>query len=365
MRTPTRDIEDQDSPSNGDFIPSLAPSPVYHDGEGSDDDHLEVIESSDDDEQDPSNLDLLTRIPMEDLLPRYRVSSPNTGGRAVYSPRSPNIVSAIPARLIRQLQAEGVSLGNSPITFRLSSPHGSVEDLTQREGSPSRSASGVYRPSPLNPLSLAVPKSADTEQKSRSAGVLPSPQGSPARKKSDASAKFDAMSVASNDGPVCRICQMEEDSSLGEMIAPCECSGSLSLIHSECLLHWILTRPDTSKLSECEICKTPYTIKFNSSTDCSQFCRAWNVMHYAECVCLIFFLVLLLIFWQYGDKQSSFVWVFFLLVAGLNLMLLIVFIVMRCKRAMTKLVVVVADEPLETIPEFVQQLRDNADGDMV
>lgn len=66
----------------------------------------------------------------------------------------------------------------------------------------------------------------------------------------------------------CRICWMELDESA---IRPCNCKGSLKLIHSHCLKQWIgsrMTRKGNSttecfwwKSIQCELCKTNFSAK--------------------------------------------------------------------------------------------------------
>jgi len=66
----------------------------------------------------------------------------------------------------------------------------------------------------------------------------------------------------------CRICLDEEDSAENPLIAPCKCSGSLGLIHLNCLKTWFagkrvmkVTQTVTTyfwKHLECELCKQPY-----------------------------------------------------------------------------------------------------------
>ncbi|XP_033225201.1 E3 ubiquitin-protein ligase MARCH3-like [Belonocnema kinseyi] len=53
----------------------------------------------------------------------------------------------------------------------------------------------------------------------------------------------------------CRICH--EDGSSGELIDPCECSGSLRLVHTSCLEKWL----SVSNTDRCEICKFTYSIE--------------------------------------------------------------------------------------------------------
>ncbi|KDR22223.1 E3 ubiquitin-protein ligase MARCH2-like isoform X2 [Zootermopsis nevadensis] len=59
----------------------------------------------------------------------------------------------------------------------------------------------------------------------------------------------------SSSGPVCRICH--EDDSSENLISPCECTGTLGLVHRNCLEKWL----SASNTTECEICK----YQFNTS----------------------------------------------------------------------------------------------------
>ncbi|KAJ9601475.1 hypothetical protein L9F63_000358, partial [Diploptera punctata] len=53
----------------------------------------------------------------------------------------------------------------------------------------------------------------------------------------------------SSCGSVCRICH--EDDSNENLISPCECIGTLGLVHRSCLEKWL----SASNTTECEICK--------------------------------------------------------------------------------------------------------------
>uniref|UniRef100_A0A4W6CY56 RING-CH-type domain-containing protein n=1 Tax=Lates calcarifer TaxID=8187 RepID=A0A4W6CY56_LATCA len=48
------------------------------------------------------------------------------------------------------------------------------------------------------------------------------------------------------DEPFCRICH--EGRASGELLSPCECSGSLAMVHRACLEHWLTTSATTSLL---------------------------------------------------------------------------------------------------------------------
>ncbi|XP_012672680.2 E3 ubiquitin-protein ligase MARCHF3 [Clupea harengus] len=57
------------------------------------------------------------------------------------------------------------------------------------------------------------------------------------------------------DEPFCRICH--EGGSVEELLSPCECSGSLAMVHRGCLEHW-LTASNTSR---CELCHFQFALE--------------------------------------------------------------------------------------------------------
>lgn len=64
------------------------------------------------------------------------------------------------------------------------------------------------------------------------------------------------MCVSSSQSSVCcRICQDVEDR--GEMLSPCLCSGTLAMVHRECLEHWLTV----SQAAQCEICHHPFKLE--------------------------------------------------------------------------------------------------------
>lgn len=71
------------------------------------------------------------------------------------------------------------------------------------------------------------------------------------------------------DSVQCRICLGSDIKNLtNPIISPCKCSGSMKLVHLECLRCWIKQRVDIQerphvtimswKSLNCELCKTPY-----------------------------------------------------------------------------------------------------------
>ncbi|XP_040895731.1 E3 ubiquitin-protein ligase MARCHF3 [Toxotes jaculatrix] len=59
----------------------------------------------------------------------------------------------------------------------------------------------------------------------------------------------------STEEPFCRICH--EDRASGELLSPCECSGSLAMVHRACLEHWLAT----SNSSHCELCHHQFALE--------------------------------------------------------------------------------------------------------
>ncbi|XP_071329061.1 E3 ubiquitin-protein ligase MARCHF3 [Trachinotus anak] len=55
--------------------------------------------------------------------------------------------------------------------------------------------------------------------------------------------------------PFCRICH--EDGATGQLLSPCDCSGSLAMVHQACLEHWLTT----SNSSHCELCHHQFALQ--------------------------------------------------------------------------------------------------------
>ncbi|KAM8894720.1 uncharacterized protein AB9W97_011191 isoform 2-T2 [Spinachia spinachia] len=58
-----------------------------------------------------------------------------------------------------------------------------------------------------------------------------------------------------SEAPICRICH--EDTSSGELLSPCECCGSLAMVHRACLEHWLTA----SNSSHCELCHHQFALE--------------------------------------------------------------------------------------------------------
>ncbi|CDQ93744.1 unnamed protein product [Oncorhynchus mykiss] len=59
----------------------------------------------------------------------------------------------------------------------------------------------------------------------------------------------------SSEEPFCRICH--EGGGVGELLSPCECSGTLAMVHRGCLEHWLTA----SNSSRCELCHHQYALE--------------------------------------------------------------------------------------------------------
>lgn len=44
------------------------------------------------------------------------------------------------------------------------------------------------------------------------------------------------------EGDLCRICQMGEDSASNPLLQPCHCTGSLQFVHQDCIKRWLCSK---------------------------------------------------------------------------------------------------------------------------
>ena len=61
------------------------------------------------------------------------------------------------------------------------------------------------------------------------------------------------------DEKQCRVCL--EHNNIGDLIAPCRCSGTMRYIHRMCLNRWRFTSPNVHDAIECNQCKFMYILK--------------------------------------------------------------------------------------------------------
>ncbi|XP_034051155.1 LOW QUALITY PROTEIN: E3 ubiquitin-protein ligase MARCH7 [Thalassophryne amazonica] len=61
------------------------------------------------------------------------------------------------------------------------------------------------------------------------------------------------------EGDLCRICQMGEESASNPLIEPCNCTGSLQYVHQECIKKWLHSKISSGTnlegITTCELCK--------------------------------------------------------------------------------------------------------------
>jgi len=79
-----------------------------------------------------------------------------------------------------------------------------------------------------------------------------------------------------NPDGMCKICLSNNEEETNPMINLCKCMGSISCVHFQCLKYWMQTKLSTKenekksvtsysmKSFNCEICKTPYPLRFRS-----------------------------------------------------------------------------------------------------
>lgn len=59
----------------------------------------------------------------------------------------------------------------------------------------------------------------------------------------------------------CRFCL--DEAPISELISPCQCTGTGSFVHEECLRRWqlkVVCTPDDTRASICQACRSPYTL---------------------------------------------------------------------------------------------------------
>lgn len=80
-------------------------------------------------------------------------------------------------------------------------------------------------------------------------------------------------SSTSSESAHCRICLQCGPDADGQLIAPCDCKGSVEYVHVGCLQHWMRARTASSeskraytyKLQSCELCKAPYPMHYKDT----------------------------------------------------------------------------------------------------
>mmetsp|Transcript_105234 Transcript_105234/g.328089 ORF Transcript_105234/g.328089 Transcript_105234/m.328089 type:complete len:415 (-) Transcript_105234:104-1348(-) len=81
------------------------------------------------------------------------------------------------------------------------------------------------------------------------------------------------VAACSSESAPCRICLQCGPDAEGQLIAPCDCKGSVEFVHVGCLQHWMRARTAASegkrayifRLQTCELCKAPYPMRYTTA----------------------------------------------------------------------------------------------------
>jgi len=95
----------------------------------------------------------------------------------------------------------------------------------------------------------------------------------------------------------CKICfEPKSNKTMGKLIAPCNCSGTVKYIHEECLKTWLVSQNIDLKYASCELCNNSYKmeIKIGLKFLPQQVCKQ-GLQNLLALICLIIFLGCLLV----------------------------------------------------------------------
>ncbi|XP_059928210.1 E3 ubiquitin-protein ligase MARCHF3 [Gadus macrocephalus] len=81
-----------------------------------------------------------------------------------------------------------------------------------------------------------------------------------------------------SDEPFCRICH--EGGSSGELVSPCECSGTLAMVHRACLERWLAS----SNSSHCELCRYQFSLE-RLPKPLTEWLRSPSMQHQRRTLC--------------------------------------------------------------------------------
>uniref|UniRef100_A0A8C7YM91 RING-type E3 ubiquitin transferase n=1 Tax=Oryzias sinensis TaxID=183150 RepID=A0A8C7YM91_9TELE len=101
------------------------------------------------------------------------------------------------------------------------------------------------------------------------------------------------------EGDLCRICQMGEESSSNPLIQPCRCTGSLQYVHQECIKRWLRSKissgTNLEAITTCELCKEKLRLNIDNF-DIHDLYRTHVQSEYDEFISSGLYLVVLLHF---------------------------------------------------------------------
>ncbi|KAM9366789.1 E3 ubiquitin-protein ligase MARCHF7 isoform 1-T2 [Symphorus nematophorus] len=101
------------------------------------------------------------------------------------------------------------------------------------------------------------------------------------------------------EGDLCRICQMGEESAANPLIQPCRCTGSLQYVHQECIKRWLRSKigsgTNLEAITTCELCKEKLRLNIDNF-DIQELYRTHVQSEYDEFISSGLYLVVLLHF---------------------------------------------------------------------
>ncbi|KAM8762045.1 E3 ubiquitin-protein ligase MARCHF7 isoform 2-T2 [Acanthopagrus schlegelii] len=101
------------------------------------------------------------------------------------------------------------------------------------------------------------------------------------------------------EGDLCRICQMGEESASNPLIQPCRCTGSLQYVHQDCIKRWLRSKigsgTNLEGITTCELCKEKLRLNIDNF-DIQELYRTHVQSEYDEFISSGLYLVVLLHF---------------------------------------------------------------------
>ncbi|TNN74520.1 E3 ubiquitin-protein ligase MARCH7 [Liparis tanakae] len=102
-----------------------------------------------------------------------------------------------------------------------------------------------------------------------------------------------------DEGDLCRICQMGQDSASNPLIQPCRCAGSLLYVHQDCIKRWLRSKigsgTNLEAITTCELCKEKLRLNIDNF-DIQELYRTHVQSEYDEFISSGLYLVVLLHF---------------------------------------------------------------------
>lgn len=98
------------------------------------------------------------------------------------------------------------------------------------------------------------------------------------------------------EGDLCRICQMGEESASNPLMEPCRCTGSLQYVHQDCIKKWLRSKISSGTsledIATCELCKEQLHLNIQDF-DINQLYKTHERSEYEFISCGLYLVVLL------------------------------------------------------------------------